>query len=112
MLTLQLRLNESTFFISCVYRPPSASISEFNDSFSNEILVKLQISNSIICGDFNVNLFNPYNSIQVDNFVSAMHGYNFYPIIDKATRLSPDNQITKYSLIDHIWFNFCPTDPG
>ena len=36
-----------------------------------------------------------------------MLSFNFHPIITKASKINIDNNITQFSLIDHIWSNFC-----
>lgn len=110
VLTLKVAIGNFSLSLSCLYRPPSGSIDHFNLNFINTILLKIANSNSILCGDININLFNPLNSNHIDNFMNNMSGHGFYSVIDKATRLSPENAITKYSLIDHIWFNFHPRD--
>jgi len=97
----------------CVYRPPSHSVLSFNELFSLEVLSKLERTCKVVlCGDFNINLYNPLNLCSIDNFIHDILCYNFYPVITKPTRLSPENSITLYSLLDHIWCNFsCGSNP-
>lgn len=108
ILTLRVISSNDTFYFSCVYRPPSFSIDSFNDILSNNILPHFANRRTVICGDFNVNLFNPLNSNNVDNFISVFASFNFYPVIDQPTRFSPENVTTKFSLLDQIWLNFNP----
>jgi hypothetical protein len=97
----------------CVYRPPSHSILSFNELFSLEVLSKLERTSKVVfCGDFNINLYNPLKLCSINNFIHDILCCNFYPVITKPTRLSPENSITSYSLLDHIWCNFsCVSNP-
>lgn len=108
MLSLNVKYQNFEFMISCVYRPPSFSINDFNEILANNILPLVANNKSIICGDFNVNIFNPHNHNCINNFITTMASHNYYPIIDKPTRFSSENNLTRYSLLDHIWMNFFP----
>lgn len=110
ILTLKAGTSDFNFIISCIYRPPSFNIDTFNEFLSNNMLPSIANFEFVICGDFNINLFNPFNLNVVNNFITAMAGHSFYPVIDKPTRMSPENSSTKLSLIDHIWLNFIPHD--
>lgn len=108
VLTLNIHNANINFNFSCVYRPPSTSIHDFNSALSDHIFPLLNQSKSILCGDININLFNPRNINSIQDFISTMSGHNYFPLINIPTRFSPENPITKYSLIDHIWSNFTP----
>ena len=56
----------------------------------------------ILCGYLNTSLCNPLDMPCVNNFKNILYAMDFFPVIDKPTRLSPENTMTKYSLIDHI----------
>ena len=110
-LTCEVFTSSSKYIISCIYRPPHTSISQFNKSFQENILSKLTVTRStIICGDFNINLFNPLALQSINNFISLLLTFNFYSVINLPTKYNPTNQITKFSLIDQIWINFSPFD--
>ena len=59
----------------------------------------------IICGDFNLNLLNPLKLGYITEFINNMLEIGMYPLIGIPTKYNPDNIITKYSILDHIWTN-------
>ena len=58
----------------------------------------------------NINLLNPLKHSSIDNFLQTMMGNNFMEYITRATKYNPNNVITEYALIDHMWCNFRPVD--
>ena len=50
--------------------------------------------------DFNIDLLD-VNSNNLETYVETMFDYNFYPLINKPTRIVKD----KFSAIDHIGTN-------
>jgi hypothetical protein len=106
ILTFTISILSAVSHVICVYRPPRNEINVFNDFFFDEIIDKLPVNaKCIICGDLNINLFNPLSLPSVANFYNGMLGLGFFPVITVPTRFSPDNSITKFSLLDHIWSN-------
>lgn len=95
-----------------IYRPPGYHyIDVFNDFIVDNLLSKISAtSDIIISGDFNINLYNPRKLNPIDRFVYAMAGFNFFPIVNKPTRIDVNNPITKFSLLDHLWVNRCSGD--
>ena len=59
----------------------------------------------IVCGDFNLNIFNPLKLQYITDFVKNMFELNLCPVITILTKYNPENLITKYLLIDQIWTN-------
>ena len=57
-------------------------------------------------GDFNLNLYNPFNLRNIRCFIDGMLSFNCFPVINIPTMINENNIRTKYSLIDHIWTNF------
>ena len=110
ILSLSISNQNLNFIISGFYRPPSSSISDFNDFLIDSFLPSVASFNTVICGDFNINLLNPSNSLTTNNFINSMIGFNFYPLIDKPTRYSYDENNFNGTIIDHIWMNFKPHD--
>ena len=51
-------------------------------------------------GDFNIDLLDIKNN-NTENYVETMFDYNYYPLINKPTRITKN----KCSFIDHIWTN-------
>ena len=59
----------------------------------------------ILCGDFNLNLFNPLKLRYIRDFVENMYELSLFHVIMIPTKYNPENLITKYSLIYKIWTN-------
>ena len=107
LLSLDVTLADRNFQMVCIYRPPRGSMLDFNDFLENHVLPFFASNEKVLlCGDININLFNPYGMTQVENYKNILLGKNFFPVIDKPTHFTPNNQTTKFSLIDHIWPNF------
>jgi hypothetical protein len=86
-----------------IYRPHSASISQFNESFFEDVLCKLDKTQPvIITGDFNINLANFDGSIEVQDFHNMMYEFNMSSSIDKITRFNSINPCNS-TIIDHFW---------
>ena len=81
--------NQSLYF-GVVYRPPSGNIKNFYLKFE-EILGQLTLSennsDTIICGDFNINLFK--NDSNKSKFENIFFGNCFIPTISLATHEKP-----------------------
>lgn len=108
ILSLSISNNSINFNLACIYRPPSQSLDTFNFNLSDRILPYFNSSNTFVCGDFNANLFNPSGLHLINNFISTFLSHNYFLLINLPTRYSPENPITKYSLLDQIWCNFNP----
>jgi exonuclease III len=83
---VQLNFSAITFYILCVYRPPSGNFSYFlsslesvlNQTFSNSI-------NVIIYGDININyLENTNKKLHLNSLLAS---YNLYSVVDFPTRI-------------------------
>ena len=74
--------------LSCFYRPPNENIRDFIDLLNNNIFPLIpKNANSILCGDFNANLFNPLHLTLIDEFVNSLSGQGYFSLILKPTRL-------------------------
>ena len=87
-----------------IYRSPQTNselFSEFTDNLSST-LSKLNINNSncYIMGDFNIDLL-ACESQYTETYTDIMFDNNFYPLINKPTRVTT----TRCSAIDHVWTN-------
>ena len=92
--------------LSCFYLPPNETIRDFIEFLNNKIFPLIQKNvNFMLRGDFNVNLYNPLHLTPIDEFVNSLSGQGYFPKILKPTKLSPENPITKYSLLDQMWCN-------
>ena len=89
--------------LSCPYRPPNENIRDFIEFLDNKIFPLIPNTlNSILCGDFNVNLYNPLHLTSIDEFVNSRSGQGYFPFIMKPTAKS----VTKYSLLNEMWCNY------
>ena len=85
-----------------VYRPPGGDIPMFTQLFDNIMIANgIGKTDSIIMGDFNICLLKGESNNATLQFINMMHSLNFYPQINKPTRIVDDSM----SLIDHIWVN-------
>ena len=93
--------NNNTFIIGSIYKPPNTNIDSFNDELLSILnSISLENKNSIIMGDFNLNLTN-INSHQVNDFTNNMYATGFYPTISKPTRIANHSA----TIIDNIFTN-------
>ena len=100
------------YIFCCIYRPPGEKINDFCKEFELSFLNKIpRNSKVLLCGDFNINLYNPLKLNSINCFISLMLEYNYLSHINYPTKHNPNNIITTYSLIDQIWTNFVPTKP-
>ena len=106
-ITIELVFGQNKVFLCCVYHPPTPSVAENNDfidSFIHHIKLLSNVGVPLVtAGDFNLNLFNPNKYVYVDHFVNSMFEVGMAPIITIPTKVNPDNHLTRFSLIDHIW---------
>lgn len=107
ILTVELFINCKKMLLSALYHPPSSSHinnNAFVYSFTSLLrqLSRMQLP-MIICGDFNLNLLNPYGFTYIDEFIHNMFEVGFSPCITIPSKINPENPITKFSLVDHIW---------
>ena len=88
--------------IGCIYKPPEASVSDFNTSISNTLsTISFENKLSYIMGDFNINLLNSDSHQPTNDFINLMTSNSLYPLISKPTRIT-DSSAT---LIDNIFTN-------
>ena len=88
------------YIICSVYRPPRSSINLFMESFFDDIMSNFDVNDQIIIvGDLNINILNPLSLVSIENFISGMFTFSFFPIITKHTKYNPDLSISKFSLI-------------
>ena len=84
---MQLHFSGITFYILCIYRPPSGNFSYFLSSLKS-VLNHLfsNLNNVIICGDININYLEiTNNKLHLDSLLAS---YNLYSVIDFPTRIS------------------------
>ena len=84
------------------YKPPSMESAQFIEEFT-KCLEKVDQMNktTVLCGDFNIDLFALLDDNQCQDFFNALTSFGYLPTISKTTRLSDSKQ----SLIDNIFCN-------
>ena len=101
ILTVSFSINDHTYNILSVYRPPNGSAENFIDNFetilNNASSRKTHIT---VIGDFNFNLYNPSHKY-VQSYLECIFSNGVHPIISRATHFQSLNP----SCIDHILTN-------
>ena len=99
-ISVNIKLQQSnTINFSCLYRPPSSSLTTFIDNmhdyhrFIHENATELHI-----LGDMNIDLMN---DMRRTAYIRAMNSLGFKQIIDRPTRIT----LSSETLIDHILTN-------
>ena len=109
VLTFALVKRNFRYIICALYRPPRCNPLDFNKLFFEQFLNEFSHSEKVlVIGDINFNLFNPYKLSYIDDFISNMLAYSYFPIITIPTKINDSlfNTVTEFSLIDQIWSNF------
>ena len=107
VLTFNLKGPTYSYILVTIYKPPSSNYRIFHDEFFGSVIENIPPNSKIlIAGDLNLNLLNPLALPHIDEFVSCMLGFGYFPIITRQAKINPENPITKYSIIDQIWSNF------
>ena len=96
--SLQLQFkNSKPCLFTFVYRPPSANASYYDLMDSLLTLIDCTKYQSVILGDFNINLLD--NSVSNTRFIQLFKSLNYEQLITVATRPISN------SLLDHIYSN-------
>ena len=94
---------ENNFLIASIYRHPSSHDTHFFDYLlSTFSKLKKENKKIFITGDFNFNLLNFNNNLDVQNFLNMMYSNFYQPHIIYPTRIVPN---AKPSLLDNIFSN-------
>ena len=107
--TVTIKLGNQKFNIVAIYRPRSKHVRVdkfteiFSDILKNNFFAK---SNTILIGDFNINLLEHQTHQETGNYLATMQSLNFIPVISRPTRYPEGNQNGCQSLLDHIYVNF------
>lgn len=94
--------NIKNIILICIYRPPGTSLNLFNSEIESLLNNKLFSKQTVLMGDFNINLLNVVNHEPTADFNNIMLSNRFIPMINKPTRITDNNQ----SLIDNFFINF------
>ena len=107
--TIRIKAGSNEYIISSIYRPRFKH--DYVQRFSDVLLDLLRKpiykkSNTILTGDFNINLLEHESHIETGNFLNAMKSINYVPLISRPTRFPEGNQNAQPSLLDHTYTNF------
>ena len=95
--------NDKKLLVGGLYRSPSGSKVSFNSHFEEHVLNKLSPGlDCVMGGDFNINLLNPHNEKQIDDFSDIMFSKSLFPLITRPTHRCAQTLVPK-TLIDHVW---------
>ena len=112
ILTTKLKVSNTTYIISVIYRPHSKHelVNEFSDII-NELLTNdiFRRNKSILLGDFNINLLEHTTHPPTNLFLNTMQALSYFPHISRPTRFPDNPNLGRPSLLDHIWTNFTPS---
>jgi exonuclease III len=101
---LSITVGVTKLFVICIYRPPHTGKSEFVEELDEYLelvnATKVNVDNLVVCGDFNVNLFE--NNNVTSNLIQSMQSVSAYPVVFQST-YRPESTC---SLIDNIFVNF------
>ena len=99
---IRLSHKKKAYYIVGVYRPPGLSIDNFNNNFFRIFdTINIQL-NTIILGDFNINISHQNDCEHSRVFIEEFRSLNFVPKINIPTRITD----TSETVIDHMWCNF------
>lgn len=99
-LNIKLHFKQSYVNVLCVYRKPSLLVQHLNFFWEKlESFLKNTSNNTIVVGDFNINLRLKDDDI-INTYINLIHGNNFH-ICDQLTITRPASQ----SVLDHVITN-------
>ena len=97
--------NRKNVIVGCIYRHPGMSVDAFNNDFLVPTLQKcaLEKKSLVLLGDFNIDLLNPHEIGEINNFTDIIGSFSLLPQIILPTRITN----VSHTVIDNI---FCSSD--
>ena len=85
-----------------IYRPPNTETDVFIETI-NTFIEKMKPENEYcyLMGDYNINILNVATQSATADFVDSMYSCGFFPLINRATRLTTSSA----TIIDNIFTN-------
>ena len=103
-LAIQINTKHTKQNIVGIYRPPNSSRNDFICALNTLIQTRLNNSNVLIAGDFNIDMLNKNPSLGATPLQNLMTSHGFINYITQPTR--PNNfENRNPTLLDHIWGN-------
>jgi len=94
--------SDRNIIIGCVYRPPKASIVDFNESLKSIVdCLSAENKHIYLAGDFNINLLNINNHKPSSDFIEILFSNALFPSINRPTRITQSSA----TIIDNIFVN-------
>ena len=98
---------DNKYILCCVYHPPTSN-HELNYDFIEQLYQNLvnirELGVPIVLGgDMNLNLFNPLKLNYIARFIDCLLELGLLPLINIPTKFNPNNNVTKYALLDQFW---------
>ena len=107
--TVSVQISNNKYNISCIYRPryKHNNVKEFSVELKKVLQNRnFKNSNSILIGDFNINLLEHESHNDTGDYLYMMQSLNYIPLISRPTRFPEGDQAARPSLLDHIYTNF------
>ena len=100
-LTIEICMEKNkNALISCIYRAPDSSIELFTE-WMESMFSKISNKMMYLCGDWNIDILNPYNHNNINAFIDLMYSMSLFPKITRPSRISSHSA----TLIDNIFRN-------
>ncbi|XP_044757725.1 uncharacterized protein LOC123315888 [Coccinella septempunctata] len=91
---IRVKMNNTSFAIGCVYRPPKGSLPSFIEALDDSLSsIVPTVDELILLGDVNIDL------LTTGTLINSMDAYGFKQLIDEPTRISRDSM----TLLDPIF---------
>ena len=88
--TISINKNSKSFLYTVCYRSPSSDNVSFLPNFKR-IITDIGKRESVICGDFNYNLFNVQYHEATENYYNHMQANSYFPVYNtKANQNNGD----------------------
>ena len=93
---------QENVIVGCIYKHPPMKTEIFVENFFIPLLQKTNKEKKrlVLMGDFNINLLEYGNSLQVNNFIDSLQSFFLLPSISLPTRITDRSR----TLIDNIFF--------
>ena len=103
MLTIEILFCNRKYILTAVYHPPTSypvKNVEFIDLLTSYVKEMIDLKIPLI---MNINLLNPKNFVYVDMYIRNLFELGMKPLVTLPTKVNPDNLLTPFSVIDHVW---------
>lgn len=103
-LCLDVTINNSTYFLLCIYRHPNTPVEPFIDYISQTLSKIPPTRKSFIIGDINLDLARYDSDLYTKLYVDELCSKSYLPLVFLPTRITT----TTATIIDHVFTNYNP----